>query len=733
LPGVLSRVHIRFNALLMRLALTLGLLLALGGCHRQVVPVCAGAGLQGCPIESVRVRGSKAVKASDVRAHLATAETQRVLAGILEGVPVLGAVDAVSVEYETFDEAVFDRDRDRLLRYYQSRGYYAAKVVNTQATRTKRGRVRISFEVEEGLPIRIHQLDSTWTDWSPLLPAALARAVANASAGIAVGTVWDEERHDAVKKTIRQASADLGFPLIDVQATVDIDTEQRQARITMRLRAGPQCRFGAVRFEGLQRLPETPLRQALGFREGQAFSQSALESAEIALRRFGVLSSVALEPQWEPGGSEAQSLTVPIVVRVREALLQSVQIGVGGEVGARIEAHLLAGWESRNLLGGLRNLSLSVRPAAMLHPIRLDLESLRVVGAATRVLPQLRSEVRFRQPVPRDPRTAIVLETGFNVVRLMSTEALVDNPADLNLVAYRQVLGRVGVERAFWKGRVETGLYYDVRWNDPFSFNRPLPPAGYEGLLLSQLELALALDLRRDRAGKPDRMDPAKGVYLGSPLQFAGGFLGGSLDDVRWLPELRAYAPISDRVVLAFHSRFGLLFPRNYGSPKACTVGDTACAEAATRDLQFNQLRGFFLGGAFSNRGYPYNGVGPRAVVPALFLVSSRAQEIPIGGATSWEASLEFRIALIRALSTALFIDAGDVTTGVAAFRLSHPHISAGAGLRYLTPLGPIRLDLGVRIPCLQELGQCRPESEQSLPKVGAVPMAVSLVFGQPF
>jgi outer membrane protein insertion porin family/translocation and assembly module TamA len=53
-----------------------------------------------------------------------------------------------------------------------------------------------------------------------------------------------------------------------------------------------------------------------------------------------------------------------------------------------------------------------------------------------------------------------------------------------------------------------------------------------------------------------------------------------------------------------------------------------------------------------------------------------------------------------------VFVDASDVTRELGQLRIDHPHISTGLGVRYDTPVGPLRLDLGFRIPYLQVIGE---------------------------
>jgi outer membrane translocation and assembly module TamA len=105
-----------------------------------------------------------------------------------------------------------------------------------------------------------------------------------------------------------------------------------------------------------------------------------------------------------------------------------------------------------------------------------------------------------------------------------------------------------------------------------------------------------------------------------------------------------------------------------------------------------------FAGGANSVRGYSYHAIGSWKTCedPA----TGCEPPPPPGGNTLWEASVELRIRLYGALSAAVFFDAGNVLDGTfrtvypASIRAFHPTV--GAGLRYMTVVGPIRLDVGV-------------------------------------
>jgi outer membrane protein insertion porin family/translocation and assembly module TamA len=170
----------------------------------------------------------------------------------------------------------------------------------------------------------------------------------------------------------------------------------------------------------------------------------------------------------------------------------------------------------------------------------------------------------------------------------------------------------------------------------------------------------------------------------------------------------------------------GFLFPNNYA------VGTD------TRDVQIVFFRGFFSGGPTEDRGYPLRGIGPQGDVtlynPLInqCLGSAAPQQcaVPLGGLSLWEASLETRVQLFGPFSGVVFCDMADVTADRFTLHLDRPHLSCGLGARYDTPVGPIRADVGYRIPGAQVFSG----TQEYVPDIIAgVPIAISIGLGEAF
>ena len=724
------------------------------GCVGKVLPpdACTRNDLGGCIIEDLDIVDNDAISDGDIEGRVATAETSRVLDGAIQGVPILSVWDSLAVEYELFDRFVLERDLARIERLYRSRGFYEAHARAGRVIRLSKKTVRVEIAVDEGPPIdtTVVQLDFIETDLQTNLakyPHAKELQDAKVAVQDAVNALrakprFEEADYDELKRTITRSLTDRGFAYGSARGTVNIDIPQHTAAISLKIDVGPHCAFGDIQLVGLGEIPEAPIRAAINIDKGRPYSTDALESAEYALAEFGVFSAVEIKPQLSPEGEPVRGTEIPVKFTFQPALLRAMKAGFGAELGDRVEVHSVGGWDNRNFLGGLRRFNIEARPGLVFYPAKLS-----APDQFSEVLPEVKLSFELTQPGFIESRTNGLLRGRFHLYQYRTGEddCLVSD-AGASIIGYREYAGTVGVERKFWKSQQSVGLFGHVQLDQPFSYNDVPPPEGFQEVVIPYLEAVLALDLRKNAQGKPEKISPTAGVYVATNVQAAFDLFkdaegrGKGADDIRFQPELRAYVPISKRVTLAFRATSGFLLPRNYGDDlkqkQEADPGEAPPDPAAlARDLQLLSFRGFFSGGVNSNRGYSYRGVGPHARLNSLFLETSNPDcRIPTGGQLLWESSLELRFPIAGALRSAFFLDGSDVTLG--AFRLERPHLSAGFGLRYDTPVGPLRADVGYRIRCLQALDKACdeiPEDEGDPGDFLGLPIAISIAIGESF
>jgi outer membrane protein insertion porin family/translocation and assembly module TamA len=478
---------------------------------------------------------------------------------------------------------------------------------------------------------------------------------------------------------------------------VEVDLPNHAATAWFRVSPDRPATIGAVSIRGLGALPDGPVRRALALPPGQPYSAAALESAQQAVLDLGAFVSVAVRP--ERADPPPEDRVVPVTVEVTPGKLRSIEVGAGAEVDViKIDVHGRVGWRDQNFLGGFRNFAVDFQPGIVPFPTRLP-----TFAAPTHVLPEERFRTRLHQPGFVEARTGAFVEGQFNVFPMLLTPNEDPNQPVIGFVESRVALG---VDRTF--GKLYGRLGYNVQYEDPFAYVGEKDPR-LVPILLSYFSLRTVFDLRNDK------IRPRTGLFASNEVQVAAIF--GDALDLREQPEMRGYLPLGP-ATLALRATTGLLFPWNYG--RSFDGGGLAMAPT-DRDLELVYFRGFFSGGSTSNRGYPYYGVGPQGpapffspqleiqqlqnqCVPNANTFDAARCKVPLGGRTLWEASVEIRLPLFSQFEEATFCDASDVEAGTATYRLNEPrryHLSCGVGLRYETPVGPVRLDVAYRVPHL--------------------------------
>ncbi len=171
--------------------------------------------------------------------------------------------------------------------------------------------------------------------------------------------------------------------------------------------------------------------------------------------------------------------------------------------------------------------------------------------------------------------------------------------------------------------------------------------------------------LRRDT--RNHAFNPTRGSDNSISLEYAGNPLGGSNAFIKAIGETGWYIPVFSDHVIALHGRIGWVTEHSGG------------------DLPIYEK--FFLGGINTLRGFDYHDVGPR---------DPETGDV-IGGEYMVQINLEYRYPLLRKMGLVgvVFFDTGNAWSKEDGYDLSDLRRSAGLGIRWYSPMGPLRLEYG--------------------------------------
>lgn len=617
-------------------------------------------------------------------------------------------------DWPIFDRSVFERDLQRVERWYRARGFYDAHVEASAIVPPpgidveENDRLDITIDVEEGEPVLV---TSTSFEGIEPLPRALRESVV-ASLDLGEGDRFDEALYDAAKTAIIRALREGSYAKARVEGRVTIDRAAKTAEIVFVVTPGPSCRFGTLTiYVDSEEIPGLPIAAASQLEEGRPYSQEALDSAQRAVYALGTFSSVEVVADLEGDGE-----VIDVELRARTGPLTRFGLGLGVQLGqvvgnaaleaapvAQSDVHLLGFYEDKNFLGDLQRLRIELRPRVVFRnalPFTTDPN----LGAIL--------SVDFKRPAFLEARTSLLAGVRFDV-----------GPDVFGRTFNRFLVDAwTGPERTFDRGRIYLsgavhGLVFApfrLDWITPHD-DGPAIPDDQHFFGIGFLEQTLRADYRNDPT------HPREGVFFQLGLQES---FVGSWYYLRAIPEARVYAPLP--LGLVFAARFSVGFLHIFHTDQPTTNSDGTLGPGALGPDVY-RLRG---GGATSNRGFLPGRLGGRqGATPDL------DESGLIGGVRRWEASLELRIPLTESLGIVLFGDAGDVNP-LPHFRFYALQLSVGGGIRFSTPVGPLRLDVGFRVPGAQVLGSNpdRPPAAPAQDFLGAkLEGAIHLTVGEAF
>ena len=580
-------------------------------------------------LQSIQIEGNHAISSDDLRAGLALRRAQK-----------QGAAP---------DPYIVGVDRERIRGMYLRRGYLEVDV-HSRVERHGEA-VTVIYRVDEG-PRAKTRIVIAGLPKDPQIDEQKVRDVLP----LKEGQAFSYEPYDKAKEPLLAVVEDAGYAHAKLDARVVVDRSKHEAIVQLTYDSGVKCKFGKIDISGAPPDLEDSVRNRLRFDTGQQFSTSAIAASQRAIYGMKRFSTVRIVPDKTDGE------VVDMRVSVAESSAHEVSLGGGfGIDPATYEVRGRAGYSVIGWPFPLYDFTLDTRPAYAL------------LRDGSGFQPRVRALATLRRIDLFAPFITGEVQGGYDY---------------LVLEAYTMYGPRVGLGLTSPLGidalKLRVGWQLqelDFRNLSPVVMPSDAMRLGLDGAeRLGEYQQALVLDLR------DNQLEPTLGMYAEIRTNEGTRYAAGAYDFVQVTPELRAYAPLGDSLVLAGRARAGNFY------------GDIPVSER------------YFSGGATTQRGF-----SERRLSPTLFGFNTSGQAIsePIGGGGLFESNVELRSRLgeIKHMGVGgvVFLDGGDVQEHIQDIDFGNLHWAAGLGLRLYTIIGAVRADFGYR---LNRTGPMEPEPD---------------------
>ena len=470
------------------------------------------------------------------------------------------------------------------------------------------------------------------------------------------------------------------FAKVDPPVAQEIPAE-RVLDVSFHVTTGVQVNIGEIKIRGLKTMKESFVRRRLLVHTGERYGASKVENARKDLLALGVFTSVTVQVGEKPDSAGQ----VPITFRIRERALHAVSLSAGYSTDLGGSSGVT--WTDRNMSGRADSLTLGANV--------LNLGG----SASTGIGYDLTAKYMLPEFGHRDQSLQLAVEAINQSLQAYDQKAITFGAT---LTRKLSPIWSVSVGATAEVERIQQEAYIDAPYSP--SQSQPLATCPKLTALGSYSECAVSATPPTCTPGVPCTQEifttalqtshyellalPMSVIYnttgLDSPLEDATRGVKASLSETPTLSlGTRTAKYFITQGNLAYYfdlTHFG------WSDPGRSVIALRALAGLAQGAGQYSLPpdQRFYAGGSGTVRGFRYQGVGP-----------AFPDNNPIGGTAINAGQAEYRQRIGQSLGFVVFMDAGQVSQNVNPLD-STLRFGTGAGVRYYTPIGPIRLDIGV-------------------------------------
>ncbi|SHE62591.1 outer membrane protein assembly complex, YaeT protein [Fodinibius roseus] len=541
-------------------------------------------------------------------------------------------------------EITIQKDVVRIRNYYNRRGFPDVQVEYRIEDGNKPWKKHVVFIINEQAPIRIGEINYEFTGddrHREMVLDSPAFARVRRQSEFRGGERYETIKEPEVVGSYEQLLKNMGFSYAEVAVGSEVDTTRLTADLTIHCSLGPMTYFDTISVAGDSTVSDDYIIRESGLKKGQQYSINALQDAQREIFNHHLFRFATINIPDQPRDS-----TLNLEMQIRENSLRTVQMLAGFGTDEYLRGQVR--WIHRNAFGYGHQFTSTARASFIEQTLNFDY-----------LIPYV---YNTKSSVVISPFAQHLLEDNYELYRLGVTNSFI----------YRYSQNMTGSVSYQFTRNSELSQQLDE--------NLPDTTQNYD---LSSIQLSGYYNQSLGRRGQEG--------WAIQPYIEISGFLGSSTFKFqKFSLDVRRYTPLTTTTTLATRLQAGKLF-------------------ATQEDSLPNNIR-YYLGGTSSIRGWGRYQLGPkRAVTDTLKndsgeIVSDTtafSRYIPAGGRTFFAFNLELRQdidALINGFGLTAFLDGGQVWRKDPDIEDRPLQFSVGGGVRYNSPIGPVRLDVGYKV-----------------------------------
>jgi outer membrane protein insertion porin family len=565
-----------------------------------------------------------------------------------------------------YSDAFRTRDEETIAALYRANGFRDVKVTSTAIDRYegKADRISVTYRIEEGPQWLVAKLSTEGIEEKDA--AGLLAQLSDAA-----GEPYSNVSMESDRNVILSYYYGRGFPKAAVEWNVTPAAQPHQVELLCRVTPGPQEFVRDVKILGLTRTRPATVRKHLDVRAGAPLSLVDIGRAQRDLDNLGVFARVesAIE---NPDGDQTRKF---VLYDVEEAARYNVRVGVGAEIA--------------QLGGTTSNVSAPTSGTGFSPRFVLNVNRIDFLGRGHTIS----FDARYSTLEQRAALNYVTPNFLSSHSRTLTFSTLYDLASNVRTFSARREEASMQVSQKLSK---PTTVLFRYAYRRVSTSNIAIPD-----LLVPQLAQPITIGMFSANYAQDRRDNPAdahRGIYNTLDVGIASSVLGSQRNFVRALGRNATYYRLPGHMVLARQITFGVIKPFHISA-------DLSAADAVPLPERF------FGGGNLTQRGFGENQAGPRDIGAMVGPGGTPTQPtgFPIGGNALLFHSTELRVPLIGAnIDGVLFHDMGNIYTDLSSVSLrfkqhgnqdfNYMVHAVGVGIRYRTPVGPIRVDFAYSI-----------------------------------